>query len=196
MCAGPRGAMPRSGTPITLRPLPQAELPPGRTVRAVCILQLREGTSRMEARGHGGRAARHHAERTFLRGDHARGGPPHAVPASRISLRNRAVRRRDRIGGRLFSRILEPQRDERGSHGRAAREDSAEQGTASSRSFRSTRRSQPSFVLPEELPPRYCTRAEKIADWRRRNAHRRPTAKDCGGSMVEQQLVQVVFGPD
>ena len=54
----------------------------------------------------------------------------------------------------------------------------------------------PSFVLPEQLPPRYCTRAEKIADWRRRNAHRRPTTAECNGSPIQEQLVQVVFGPD
>ena len=54
----------------------------------------------------------------------------------------------------------------------------------------------PTFVLPEQLPPRYCTRAEKIADWRRRNAHRRPTSTDCQGSPVEKELVQAVFGPD
>ncbi|MGC2976626.1 DUF222 domain-containing protein [Brevibacterium sp. FAM 25378] len=54
----------------------------------------------------------------------------------------------------------------------------------------------PSFVLPEQLPPRYCTRAEKIADWRRRNSHRRPTAADCRTSPVEKELVKVVFGPD
>lgn len=54
----------------------------------------------------------------------------------------------------------------------------------------------PSFVLPEQSPQRYCTRAEKIADWRRRNAHRRLTATDCKGSPVETELVKAVFGPD
>lgn len=54
----------------------------------------------------------------------------------------------------------------------------------------------PRFVLPEQLQQRYCTRAEKIADWRRRNAHRRLTATDCKGSPVETELVKAVFGPD
>ncbi|WP_426936607.1 DUF222 domain-containing protein [Brevibacterium sp. LE-L] len=54
----------------------------------------------------------------------------------------------------------------------------------------------PSFVLPEQSPQRYCPRAEKIADWRRRNAHRRLTATDCKGSPVETELVKAVFGPD
>ncbi|AZT99855.1 MAG: DUF222 domain-containing protein [Brevibacterium linens] len=89
----------------------------------------------------------------------------------------------------LFSRFLEPDREEAR---RAAREDS---GATAAAEEVGTDEPQPA-AQPDELPPRYCTRAEKIADWRRRNAHRRPSAKDCGGSSVEQQLVQVVFGPD
>lgn len=93
-----------------------------------------------------------------------------------------------------FSRFLEPQRDEQtprdesppsGEEPRTQREFPIEFQTIA-----------PSFVLPDQLPPRYCTRAEKIAEWRRRNAHRRPTARDCGGSSVEQELVQAVYGSD
>lgn len=54
---------------------------------------------------------------------------------------------------------------------------------------------EPEFVLLEELAPLYCTRAEKFADWRRRNAHRRPSVTECAGSPVEEELVQAVFGP-
>ncbi|SDT09577.1 protein of unknown function [Brevibacterium siliguriense] len=92
-----------------------------------------------------------------------------------------------------FSRFLEPQRDEQTQPDESPPGEEPRTTEDLPVGFQST---SPRFVLPENLPPQYCTRAEKVADWRRRNAHRRPTAEECGGSSVEMQLVQVVFGPD
>lgn len=91
-----------------------------------------------------------------------------------------------------FSRFLEPERPERSDEGSGSipDEDSFEDSYEEARI-------DPMFALPEaELPPRYCTRAKKIADWRRRNVHLRPSRAACGGSRIEERLADTLFGPD
>jgi hypothetical protein len=53
----------------------------------------------------------------------------------------------------------------------------------------------PPAELPEQLPPRYCTRAAQTAEWRRRNRHLRPEPACTAGSKIEEQLVELIFGP-
>ncbi|MCU4297326.1 HNH endonuclease [Brevibacterium permense] len=94
-----------------------------------------------------------------------------------------------------FSRFLEPDRDKARRVGEEAGTDEPQEAAQPDQPVE-YQTIEPKCVLPEQLPPRYCTRAEKIAGWRSRNAHRRPSAQDCKGSPVESHLVRMVFGPD
>lgn len=104
----------------------------------------------------------------------------------------------------LCSRLLEPQRPERSNRheweqGRDASfwedEPSVEdlRGADPPAEFHTLEKP---VALAPLAQPEYCTQAKKIANWRRRNAHLRPSRADCAGSAVEELMVDAVFGSD